>query len=338
MARTLITQDQLADGILTSQLADGAEFVQRDGSVTMTGALNMGSQVINAVASPSVGTDAANKDYVDNKAKGLVIKSSVRVATTAPITLSGTQTIDGVSLSVSDRVLVKDQAAGETNGIYVVSAGAWSRSDDADASAEVVAGMTMFVSEGTTNGNEQWVLTTDDPIVLNTTALVFTQLGGGGLAYIGGAGMVLSTDTFNVQTASSDRIVVNADNIDLGQPTIGGSGAGSGFTKVSVDVYGRVTNTGTATPGDIGAEPALGYTPIDNAKFIWNEAVSGTVNGSNTAFSIVSAPVAGKLLLTVNGVIQRSGAGNDYTISGTAITMLYAPKTNSVLLATYLAA
>jgi hypothetical protein len=61
-------------------------------------------------------------------------------------------------------------------------------------------------------------------------------------------------NTLNVGTAASTRIVVNADDIDLGQPTIGGSGAGSGFTKVTVDVYGRVTNTGTATASDVGAQ------------------------------------------------------------------------------------
>ena len=106
MARTLITQDQLAGGILTSQLADGADFLQRDGSVALTGTLNANSQLIQNVANPVSDGDAANKLYVDNKARGLDWKESVRVATTANITLSGTQTIDGVALSAGERVLV----------------------------------------------------------------------------------------------------------------------------------------------------------------------------------------------------------------------------------------
>lgn len=547
MARTLITQDQLDDGILTSQLADGAEFIQRDGSVAMTGDLDLNSNKIINLTDPVADSDAATKLYVDNKARGLDWKDSVRVATTANITLSGTQTVDGVSLSAGNRVLVKDQSTASENGIYTVAAGSWSRTVDADADAEVTTGLTVFISEGTAASNTVWSLTTPDPITVGVTSLSFTQTGGGTNSYTAGDGLTLTGSTFDVVTASSTRISVLANSIDLGQPTISGSGAGSNFTKVSVDVYGRVTTTGTATAADVGAQPldsdltaiaalattgiivrtgtgtmttrtitgttnkitvtdgdgvagnptitvgsdivqltstqtltnktltvptitlkqsatptptaegdiqwdtdddrivigngvgqttfysktendtlyqpldsdltalaalattgiivrtgsgtvavrsidtasssritvsngsgvganptldlatvtpggtgtfyklttdsygrvdnlqtvaagdittALGYTPTSPSDFIWNEAVGGTVNGSNTAFSLANTPVAGKLMLYVNGVLQKQAG--DFGISGPNITMLYAPLTGSILTATYI--
>lgn len=107
-------------------------------------------------------------------------KASVRVATTANITLSGTQTIDGVSVIANDRVLVKDQSTGANNGIYVCAAGAWSRATDFDASSEVTAGTAVPVEEGTTNGDKIFLLTTNNPITLGSTALAFTSLNGSG--------------------------------------------------------------------------------------------------------------------------------------------------------------
>lgn len=104
-------------------------------------------------------------------------KQSVRAATTTNITLSGAQTIDGVSVITGDRVLVKDQSSGGDNGVYVAASGAWARATDADTSTEVTAGMLIPVSEGTDNGNKLWMLTTNDPIVLGTTVLVFSQIG-----------------------------------------------------------------------------------------------------------------------------------------------------------------
>lgn len=99
-------------------------------------------------------------------------KDSVDVATTANITLSGEQTIDGV-LTSGSRVLVKNQTTGSQNGIYTSAAGAWSRVTDADASAEVTSGMQVLVLGGTVSGSLIYALVTPDPITLGTTALTF---------------------------------------------------------------------------------------------------------------------------------------------------------------------
>lgn len=111
---------------------------------------------------------------------GFDFKSSCRVATTANITLSGLQTIDGVSLTLNDRVLVKNQTDAEDNGIYNASSSTWTRSTDADTSSDITSGLFVAVTEGTANGDTAWLLTTNDPITLGTTELTFTEFGTSG--------------------------------------------------------------------------------------------------------------------------------------------------------------
>lgn len=203
---------------------------------------------ITNLADPQNSQDAATKAYVDAVKQALDIKDSVRVATTANITLSGTQTIDGVTVVAGDRVLVKDQSTGSQNGIYVVAAGAWSRSIDANISSEVTAGLFVFVEEGTANGDTGWVLITNQPITLDTTALTFTQFSGAGQVNAG-AGLTKSGNTIDV-VGSAGRIVVNADNVDLATVSVG-STVSSGLRKFDVDAYGRISQAASVTASDI---------------------------------------------------------------------------------------
>jgi phage-related tail fiber protein len=106
-------------------------------------------------------------------------KNSVRVATTANIpSLSGLLTVDEVALVEGDRVLVKNQAKAFQNGIYIVAAGAWYRAPDADASAKMTSAMMASVEQGTANFDSLWQLTTNAPIVLGATNLVFEVVSG----------------------------------------------------------------------------------------------------------------------------------------------------------------
>ncbi len=95
-------------------------------------------------------------------------KDSVLVASTANLTLSGEQTIDGVLTSAS-RVLAKDQTTGADRGIYVTAAGAWTRATDADGAGELSTGTLVFVESGTANGNQLFALTTSGTITIGTT-------------------------------------------------------------------------------------------------------------------------------------------------------------------------
>lgn len=231
--------------IASSKLADGANFVKKDGSVAFTADQSFGGFKVTNVGTPTSNSDAATKAYVDSVAQGLSVKTAVRVATTANITLSGTQTIDGVALNVGDRVLVKNQSTASQNGVYDVASGAWSRSSDSDAGTELVNAF-YFVQSGTTLQATGWVQSTPGPITPGTTALVFSQFSGAA-DYTAGAGLTKTGLTFDVGTASSSRIVVNADNIDLATT---GVSAGT-FTKITLDTYGRATAATSATTSDI---------------------------------------------------------------------------------------
>ena len=102
------------------------------------------------------------------------IKTPCRLATTAAITLSGEQTIDGVAAVEGDRVLVKDQADNTTNGVYDVSTGAWTRSLDFDGANDILDGTLVLVGSGSTNADLVFKLNATAPVVLDTTALTFS--------------------------------------------------------------------------------------------------------------------------------------------------------------------
>jgi hypothetical protein len=143
--------------------------------------------------------DAVTRSQLDAAIQGFAWKAPVRAATTANITLSGTQTIDGVALVAGDRVLVKNQSTASGNGIYLAASGSWTRSTDFDTAAEML-GAAVFVSEGTTQGNQQWKMTTDAPITVGTTAIVWEQVGGGS-SYTAGNGITITGGVIAVDTS-----------------------------------------------------------------------------------------------------------------------------------------
>jgi hypothetical protein len=187
-------------------------------------------------ADPSNAMHAATKQYVDLAVQGLDPKQSVKAATTANIaTLSGTLTVDGVSLVAGDRILVKNQTTTSQNGVYVVASGAWTRALDMNEWNEFVSAF-LFVEQGTVNGDNGFLCTVDQGGTLGTTAVTFVQFTGAS-QIIAGAGLTKTGNQLDVVSANSGRIVVNADSIDLATTGI----SANTYRSVTVDAYGRVT-------------------------------------------------------------------------------------------------
>jgi hypothetical protein len=233
-----------------------------------TAAVSLNTQKLTNLGTPTADTDAATKGYVDSVAMGLDVKGSARVATTANIaTLAGgaPNTLDGVTLALNDRILVKDQATASQNGIYVVSIlgsganGTWTRATDFDTSADATAGAHVFVSEGATYADSGWVLATNDPITLGTTALTWNQFSGSGAGISAGAALTKTGSTLDVNVDNTSlAIVSNALQIKstwAGQNTIttlGTVGTGTWQASIIGLAYGGTgANLSAASDGTI---------------------------------------------------------------------------------------
>ena len=236
---TLSFVDPTADRIVYVPNADGTlarvENKLHDFAVA-TASVNLNSQKITNLATPTDPTDAANKGYVDAAVVGIDWKASVRAATTAAVTLATAfengDTLDGVTLATGNRVLVKDQADGSENGIYTVNAsGAPTRATDADTAAEITASFAVFVEEGTVNADSAWTLTNNGTVTVGTTALVFTQFTGLG-QITAGAGLTKAANTLDVGAGTG--ITVNANDVAID-------------TAVVVRKYAANVGDGTAT-------------------------------------------------------------------------------------------
>lgn len=196
----------------------------------MLNVLDMTNNAITNLPAPVAAGDAVRKSYVDALAQGLSFKEPARAATTGNLVATRTanvltadangalSAIDGVPLVVSDRVLVKNQSTGADNGVYTVtdvgSGGTpyiLTRATDFDVSGEVKPGSYLLVTEGTANGDTSWVLSTDAPITLNTTALVFVLFSTAASANAG-LGLVQNGNALDVNVDNT-TIEINADTV-----------------------------------------------------------------------------------------------------------------------------
>lgn len=250
-----------------------------DQLATPTASVSFGSQNITNLADPVNAQDAATKNYVDATAQGLDVKGSVKAATTANITLSGAQTIDGIALVAGDRCLVKNQTTTSQNGIYVVAASTWSRATDMDVWTEVPGAFT-FVEQGSTLADTGWVCTSDQGGTIGTTAVTFTQFSGAG-TYTAGNGLSLSGGSFSV-TGTTNRISVSGAGVDISSSYVG---------QATITTLGTIT-TGTWNGTTIAvANGGTGATTL-----------TGVLKGNGT--SAFTAAVDGTDYLSPNATID----------------------------------
>lgn len=270
---TLSAGDLPAHTHTASNITDFNAAVQAnrlDQMAVPTTSLNLNSQKITNLADPTSPQDAATKNYVDNAITGLSWKNSVRVATTGNITLSGTQTIDGIPLAVGNRVLVKNQTTASQNGIYVVASTSWSRATDVDTWAELVSAA-VFVEQGTINGDTAWICNVDSGGTLGTTAISWTQFNG-----------IAELVAGNGLSKTGNQVDVNVDNQSIEIVT--------DIVQAKLDSAGALTKSGSGLKVNVDNSTLVitGNQLVINGPYK-NKKVIATITGDNstTTFSVI---------------------------------------------------
>jgi hypothetical protein len=274
-------------------------------------------------ADPSAASDAATKGYVDSTEAGRPSKDAVRVATTANITLSGTQTIDGVAVVVGDRVLVKNQTTGSQNGIYVVAAAAWTRAIDFDSTTDISNGADIFVKEGSVSGQTIYRLSNTGAPTLGTTALTFALMSGKG----SGTDAVIGNRTINdgiaIGTTDTDTPTNLFSKIGAMIRAITGKADWFAVPAISLDTVSERLNqevNTTSSPTFAGAtmNGSQTFTPVAVAANSWSRGAVFQYRDAANAIQSRSMGVNsnGELLFTWAGVhdyIMMRASNGDIT-------------------------
>lgn len=317
-------------GIELSKLAEAV--IQADGGQAFTADQSLGGFKLTNLGTPTAAGDAATKGYVDSTATGLDVKQSARVASTqklddeasisgaptytntagtsgrgqitATLAVSGTFTIDGVTLANNNRILLKNEGdvgglGGDANGLYFCTISGTvltlDRTTDFDQDAEVTAGAFVFAEEGTVNSDNGYVLATNNPIVIggaSGTSLSFTQFSGAG-QIVAGAGLTKTGNTLDVNTADTS-MTINADSI-----------------QVKRDPAGAITLDGGSAGIEINHDGST-LTISANALKVADSGITGTQ---------LNASVAGAGLAGGGGSALSVNTGNGTQITGDAVVL-----------------
>lgn len=319
-----------------------------------TAAVDMGSQRITSVANPINATDAANKAYVDSNSAGLDVKQSCHLATTTVLagtynsgtlritgSANGLLSVDSVQVATNDRILVKDQSTQSQNGIYTViqPGDAYTpfilqRASDFDTSAEASPGSFTFIEEGSTYADTGWVMSSNDVITLDNSAIVWTQFSGPG-SMTEGRGLVRNGSQFHF--AQNADYTANTIPYATGATTIGFIGAGSAYQILRIPAGGGAPSFGAidvsataAIVGTLGAgNGGTGQNSWTTGDLLYSSATNTLAKraiGSANQVLIVSGglPTWGQVSLTagVTGTLPIANGGTGLTAVGSANTVL----------------
>jgi hypothetical protein len=279
--KTINASSNVLTNIGNSSLTNSSLTVGTTSISLGSSSLTLGGLTSVAVTQDPVSAlELATKQYVDSVAQGLDPKASCVAATTANITLSGTQTIDGVALIAGNRCLVKNQTLSQDNGIYVVAAGAWTRATDMDNWLEVPGAFT-FIEQGTLYADTGWVCTSNAGGTLGTTPITWVQFAGVG-SYTAGTGLTLTGTQFSITN-----------------------------TAVTAASYGSATQVGTFT---VNAQGQLTLAGSTNIAIAATQITSGTIDTARISGSYTGITGVGTLTnLSVTNTITGSISGNAAT-------------------------
>jgi len=265
--------------------------------------------------SPVNSTDIANKYYVDAVAQGLGPKAACQVGTTANISLTGLQTIDGYTTLSGDRVLVKNQGTSSQNGIYIASASAWTRAVDLDVWAEVPGAYTVVLNGG--QANTGWVCTATTTGTIGVTAMPWVQFSAVS-TYYAGTGLTLSSNTFSITNTGV---------------TAASYGSASKTLTATVNAQGQLTSLSASDIAIANTQVSgLGTMSTQNASSV---AITGGAIDNTTVGATTATTVRGT---TITATTQFTGAGTGLTgtaaslnIGGNAATATTASATTAAL-------
>ena len=248
--------------------------------------------------SPVNSTDIVNKYYVDSVAQGLNPKASCQVATTANITLSGLQAIDGYTTLASDRVLVKNQTTSSQNGIYLASASAWTRATDMDVWAEVAGAYTVILNGG--QADTGWVCNASITGTIGTTAMPWVQFSGSA-TYYAGTGLTLASNTFSITNTGVTAASYGSASQTL-TATVNAQGQLTSLAATSI----AIANTQVSGLGTMSTQSASSVS-------ITGGAIDGTTLGATTASTVRGT--------TITATTQFTGAGTGLTGTATSLNI-----------------
>ena len=248
--------------------------------------------------SPVNSTDIVNKYYVDSVAQGLNPKASCQVATTANITLSGLQAIDGYTTLAGDRVLVKNQTTSSQNGIYLASASAWTRATDMDVWAEVAGAYTVILNGG--QADTGWVCNASTTGTIGTTAMPWVQFSGSA-TYYAGTGLTLASNTFSITNTGVTAASYGSASQTL-TATVNAQGQLTSLAATSI----AIANTQVSGLGTMSTQSASSVS-------ITGGAIDGTTLGATTASTVRGT--------TITATTQFTGAGTGLTGTATSLNI-----------------
>lgn len=256
--------------------------------------IDVQGQRVQAVGDPSNPTDAVNLQTLEARQAGLRWKDAARTASTGSVTVASPgASIDGVTLSNGDRVLLKNQSSGAENGIYVFNGAAspLTRATDADSGTDLADGSAVFVGEGTTNANTAWVQTTNNPIVIGTTATTWAQFGGGGTSYTEGNGIDITGNVVSIQLDTNSGLAVSGSGLKL-DPAVA-------VRKFAQNI-GNGSSTAIAVTHNLGTRD-ITVSVYDTATFaeVWPDIVHTDANTVTLTFAV--APAAAAYRVVVHG-------------------------------------